>query len=663
MRGTRKTQEISDDIRANCPPAVQVRYVCFDIETNGLLPALDTIHSLVIRDLESDERLSCTDASSEYDSIDDGLTALHEAERVYGHNIIGFDLPAVQIVYPTWEPSGRVLDTLVMSRTRFAHLKEQDYGRARAHMLPSQYIGAHSLEAWGHRLRRGVLKTDYKGWCEENGIDEPFAEWRPEMQEYCEDDVDVNVLLIDRIRRAGALSRDTIDMEHDLARYLTQQERNGWPFDFEAAVRLQGELSARREELSSELVEAFGFWYEPKRKHGDIVEFTPKRNNSRYGYIEGATCSRLRRRDFNPGSRQHIANRLQTLYDWEPESFTPTGQPEIAEHTLKGLDMPEAPLLVEYLMVNTRLGQLAEGKKAWLKEMEDDQPEGGLITGLPHIHHACSNTTITHRHRHSHPNLGQVPALSVEYGKEMRGLFYVPEGWKLLGSDAAGLEMRCLAHYMARFDDGEFGESVLKGNKEDGTDPHSRNAEITRLPRDGRVSAKSFFYAYLYGAGDQKLGSFIKPHASEKEQRAEGKKLRAKFESGLEALGQVVKVTKKRAKKPGYVRLIDGRRAYCRSQHAALNTLLQGTGAIICKKWIQLFQDRLEEELGPQGWEGQWAALGWIHDEVQVAVREDEAEDVAQIITEAMPAVGEHFDFRLPLDADYDIGDTWAETH
>lgn len=632
-----------------------MKRLLFDIETNGFLEAMDTVHSLVIRDLDSKEQLSCTDSDPNAPGIIHGLDVLAKAESIYGHNIIGFDLPAIQKVYPRWKWTGRIVDTLVLSRTRFAHLKEQDFERTRAHKLPSQYIGLHSLEAWGYRL--GLLKDDYKDWCVRNGIDEPFAKWRQEMQDYCDQDVDVNVQLIHRLRRAGALSRDIIDMEHAVAWYLTQQERNGWPFDFEGAVRLQGELASKREELGRGLVKVFGSWVEKGKG------FTPKANNSRHGYVKGAACTKLKLKEFNPASRQHIANRLTTLYGWAPEEFTPGGQAKVDESTLKGLDFPEAPLLVEYLTIDKRLGQLAEGKQAWMAKMADDRIEGGTLTGMMHIHHACSNVTITHRHRHSHPNVAQVPSIEAPYGRQCRALWRVPPGWKLLGADAAGLEARCLAHYMAKWDDGEYGRILLSGSKEEGTDVHSVNSRILGIPRDGADSAKTWYYAYLYGAGDEKLGSIQKPTANPDAQKRAGKQLRTKFESGLPALGNLVDGVKAKAKTHGYVQLIDGRRAYCRSPHSALNTLLQGTGSIICKKWIQLFSARLTERFGPQGWKGKWAALGWIHDEVQIAVRPEIAEEAAQIIVQSIRDVADIFKLRIPLDGDYSVGEAWHETH
>lgn len=630
-----------------------------DIETNGLLsvsdeghPPLDRIHCLAIECLDTGEIMSCTDHDPERPSVAEGLEVIATAERIYGHNFIGFDIPAIQRVYPDWTYVGKVFDTMTMVRVRYAHIKEIDFGLARKNMLPSKHIGSQSLEAWGWRL--GILKGEYTQWCEDHDIENPWEVWRPEMQDYVEQDVRVNTALLLKLREDRAFPQVVLDVELELAWYLTQQHRNGWPFDFEKAVHLQGTLAQRREEIGEDLRELFGSWEEKGKL------FVPKRDNKKLGYVKGEPVQKYVTKTFNPASRDHIANRLMTLYGWKPTEFTPTGKPKVDETTLKGLDFPGCDLLVEYLTLAKRLGQLAEGRQAWMDRMEDDRYEGGALTGMNHIHHNVLATTITHRHRHSRPNLGQVPSVDAPFGAECRTLFTVPPGWKLMGSDVSGLELRCLAHYMARWDDGEYGKVILEG------DIHSVNAEALGL---SRPNAKTWIYAYLYGAGDAKLGFYVDPLASEDVQRANGKKLRAQFEKRIPALGNLVggvqsKVRKlDRAGKAPYLNLIDGRRCYVRSPHAALNSLLQGTGSVACKFWIVEFKKDMEAEFGPQGWDGQWAGLAWVHDEIQVAVREEHAERAGEIAVTAIERVTDILGFRIPLTGEYQVGDSWKETH
>lgn len=625
-----------------------MRHAVFDLETNGLLPECTKVHCLVLRDVETNEVLSCTDASKDYPSIQEGLGVLSKAERVYGHNVIGFDLPALRKLYPEWGYQGEIVDTLIAVRHRWAHLKEQDFVRARAGNLPKDMIGSHSLEAWGYRLRSD------KGSF---GKTTDWQEWSKEMQAYCEIDTLVNRELVLKIRQVGGIAPEALRLDMEVAWYLSQQERNGWPFDFQAAVHLQAKLTQREMDLEQQLVDEYGFWYEPGK------EFIPKRDNKTLGYTAGVPTTKVKQVHFNPRSRDHLAKVLQEEHGWVPTEFTPTGKPKVDESTLKALTVPVSDSMAEYLLVQKRLGQLATGKQAWLEKVDHEGPEGGAITGLPHIHHSVGNVTITHRHRHSHPNVAQTPASGVPYGAEMRALWTVPEGWKLLGSDAAGLELRCLAHYMARFDDGAYAHAILEGDKDQGTDIHSLNAAAIGVSRD---QAKTFIYAYLYGAGDAKLGSIVDPLAGMLRLKKLGRGLRSTFEAKIPALGKVTAGVKAKAKKSGYVNLIDGRRAYIRSPHAALNTLLQGTGSILCKTWIGTFNMHLMDTFRTPaggGWLHPWAALGWIHDEVQIAVRSEVAEEVAQIVTAAMPLVGDRFDFRVALEADYAIGKGWHDTH
>lgn len=634
-----------------------MRDVIFDIEGDGLLDDVTKIHSLVLRDLDTNEVLSCTDASPDYPSIREGLEVLKNARRIYGHNILRYDLPALRKLYPDFNvryERGRVFDTLVMTRIAYAHIAESDYDRAAKGKLPARLIGSHGLEAWGHRL--GVYKGEYTVWCEQNGIEDPWSTWRPEMQDYCEMDTEVNLAVI-RMLRAAQIPSEALFAELEFAAYLAQQERNGWPIDTEALYSLQAELLQRKHDLVEDLKSLFGSWYVP------VKEFTPKVNNKRLGYVAGAPCTQIKLVEFNPSSRQQIADRLQKVYGWKPTVFTPSGQPQVDESTLGGLDFPGVDKLMEYLLVDKRLGQVAEGKQAWVNHLTRDGWEGGRLTGMEHIHHSIGNVAVTHRHRHAHPNVGQVPANDAPYGVQCRSVWTVPPGWKLVGADASGLELRCLAHYVARWDGGKYGEAILNGRKEDGTDIHSMNAKALGLSRD---DAKTWIYAWLYGAGDVKLGSISHPHADEDTQRKVGARQRKRFLKSLPALKYLQDAVQKRAKEDGYVLLPDKRRAYIRHQHAALNTLLQGAGAIVCKWWGVEFNRRLMERFGTPhggGWDHAWAAVGWIHDEFQVAAREEHAEEVGRIMVESIAAVGEQLGWRIPLESEAHIGDNWSRTH
>ena len=612
-----------------------------DVESDGLLPELTTLHSLVLRDVATNDIVaSCS--HHEGPSIEHGLTLAANADVVYAHNGIDFDTRAIQKVYPRWQMRGKLRDTLVIARMRFAHIKDTDYQRFRQKKLPGKLIGSHSLKAWGYRL--GMLKGTF-------GEDADWATWSPEMQRYCELDTDVTRALVLHLRKSR-LAPESIETEHELAHYLVKQEENGVVFDLASALDLRGTLAEKRQELEVQLQGMFKPWYRKGK------EFTPKVNNTKLGYVKGRTQTKIILTHFKPSSRQHIADRLVRVYGWKPDAWTPGGQPQLDDDTIEALDLPAAQPLVDYLLVSKRLGQIADGKQAWLKHIVE-QPEGHYL-----IHGRVNQGgTVTHRASHSNPNLGQVPRTGSPYGEECRALFGVPEGWLMLGADASGLELRCLAHYMARWDGGAYGRTVVEGNNEDGTDVHSVNRDALGLEgSEGRNLTKTFVYALLYGSGDENLGRVLNPALSGAKAKALGKKYRARLMKGLPALDRLTAAVKQKAKR-GYLQAIDGRRVYVRSDHAALNSLLQSAGAIICKRWIVEANRRLTAEFGPQGWDGQWAAMLWVHDEIQLAVRPDIAERAARIVVESIEHMTEHFKFRVPLTGEAKLGRTWAETH
>lgn len=695
-----------------------MKNVVLDLETNDLEEVATCIHSLVIRDLDTDEVLaSCTDSCGKefhpivgggrYATLAEGVEILKTADRIYGHNLIRFDRPVLKRLREAEIPWEKVRDTLVISNFRFAHLKELDFEAIRKGKLKlpqGVHAGSHSLEAWGVRL--GIHKGSF------SKQDADWSTWTPEMQTYCEQDTKVTAALVRYFQRVGGIPAQAIEIEQELAEYLWLQEKNGWPIDLEKAGALQGKLAGRRGQLEDELRQQFKPWAVPVKAHREVVIFIPKARRSvtifddkeankafiaehgRRLTTPDAQYTKVVWTEFNPGSRFHIADRLQKLYGWKPTVFTPNGQPEVNEETLTGLpDIPGVNLLKEYLLVTKRLGQLAEGKEAWLTHATKERPFGGKLTGMAHVHGGVKqNGAVTHRAAHVHPNLGQVPAVTAPFGEECRGLFGVPRGWVQIGADASGLELRKLSHYMAKYDDGAYGKAVVYGKNDDGTDIHSINRDALGLVgKAGRNEAKRFIYAFLYGAGPHKLGTIVPPSTEEVDAYRSGKRwaaciekrkkngealddfnischlkgedLKAKFLKNLPALDRLISAVKGKAKESGYLLLQDGRRVYVRHQHAALNSLLQGSGAIDCKAWIVRFNRRFTQEFGPQGWTGKWAALGWIHDEVQIAVRPEIEKRAKEILVEEIRATGEMFASRVPLDGEAKSGRNWADTH
>lgn len=618
--------------------------VVFDTETNGLLDEVHTIHSLVIEDLDSDRRWSFHDNTTcDHERINTGLAMLAEADEAWAHNAIGFDAPALKIVYPNFSfKPGALRDSLVGIKIRWAHIREKDFELKAKGRLPANMIGRHSLEAWGHRL--GLHKGAYDGGWEN---------WSPEMQAYCEQDVAVLKRIVQVIYKDG-FSQQAYDIEHAVNEYLFHQEHGGFPFDLEKAVALQAKLAARREEIDVELRKAFGSWTV------DLPPLVPKRDNKKKGWVAGVPVPRSKVVEFNPASRAHIANRLQKLYNWKPTKYTDKGAIQVDETILAGMDFPECPLLVERFLLEKRLGSLVEGKQAWMSCAKPNK-----ITKMVHVHgRVNSEGAVTHRMSHSHPNMAQVPAATSKFGAECRSLWTVPKGWRLVGSDSAALELRCLAHYLAKYDDGAYAKTVVEGTQELGTDIHSVNRDALGLEgKEGRNKAKTFIYAFLYGAGDAKIGSIFEPTAGIERQKKVGKHFKAQFLRGLPALDYLLKAVSAQAKKHGYLLLPDGRRVYIRSEHAALNSLLQGAGAIICKQAMVVINSTLVQEYGLPGWDRQWTQCATVHDELQIACRELIAQPVADICVTGWRAPTEIFNWRCPLDGAATIGANWYSTH
>lgn len=589
----------------------------FDIETNALeLEEITKLHTMAVYDYETD-----TFTRFDKEKVTEGVELLAQADVVVGHNIINFDIPVIQKFFPWFQPT-KIVDTLVWTRLVYPDIKDIDIGLFKKGRIPGELIGRHSLEAWGHRL--GEYKDDF-------GKTTDWQEWSQEMSDYCEQDVRVTKKLFERLQKKG-VSEEALKLEHDVAHIIKRQVDNGFPFDVEKAETLYVKLLSRREELEKKLVDTFGSWYEPDGKAR-----VPKVSNRKRGITKGAAYTKIKLVTFNPASRAHIAKRLQHLYDWEPKEFTPSGQPKVDESVLSELDYPEAKLLAEYMMIQKRIGQLAEGNKAWLKLVKNGRIHGEVIT----------NGAVTGRMTHNNPNVAQVPAVSVPYGRECRELFKPRDGWVQVGCDASGLELRCLAHYMARYDDGAYAKVLLEG------DIHTENQKAAGLPT--RDNAKTFIYAFLYGAGNEKLGSIVGGGKNA------GARLRRRFLNRLPALKKLTDQVKETAKRRGYLIGLDKRHLKVRSLHSALNTLLQSAGAIIMKKALVI----LDEDLQAKGFvPGEdYEFLANIHDEWQMECRPEIAEEVGKTAAEAIRKAGEHFKFRCPLDGEYQIGKNWAETH
>jgi DNA polymerase-1 len=590
----------------------------FDIETDGL--EATKVHCIVAKDITTKKVYTFRP-----DQIEEGIKFLNDAEMLIGHNIMAYDCPTLQRLYPeVYNVNGKIRDTLVYSRLIWPDRKDRDFTLFRQNRLPGNLIGSHGLKAWGYRL------GFYKGSFHENA---DWSEFSEEMLEYCKQDVELNTRLLHVIIKQK-YPLDAVDLEHDIHSICLRQQWAGFPFDDAEGMKLYGKLSKRRTEIQEELVSTFGSWWESQG------EVTPKRTvnyKDRPGTVEGAPYTKIIRITFNPASRHHIAKCLIEKYGWKPKELTETKEPKVDEKVLSGLKYPEARLLSEYLMIQKRIGQLAEGKQAWLKLSKEGRIHGQVTT----------MGAVTSRCTHQNPNLAQVPSVKAEYGNECRSLFYAPKGYKMLGCDVSGLELRCLAEAMSEFDGGAYGKELLNG------DIHTANQMAAGLPT--RDNAKTFIYGFLYGAGDEKIGSIIGKG------KKEGARLKKAFLAKTPALKKLRDKVKNQVESQGYLEGIDKRRMPIRSAHSAVNTLLQGMGAILCKRWVVIFHKLCEEQGLVHGED--YTQVAYVHDELQILVKEEIAEKLGELCVDAIRQAGEYYNLSLPLDGEFKIGNNWAETH
>tara|TARA_E500000081_G_scaffold99133_1_gene100226 strand:+ start:20 stop:1324 length:1305 start_codon:yes stop_codon:yes gene_type:complete len=431
---------------------------------------------------------------------------------------------------------------------------------------------------------------------------------------------------------------DYVKLEMQVAEIMSQQEASGFRFDMDAAIRVRSELQEEFDALSQRITSVY------KYVPGKV--FTPKRADKKKGYVAGAPMTRLI--DFNPTSRQNIAWALQTFRGARFTKVTNTGKPKVDEATIgemrdaalsqgNQLLHDECEMFIRLLTLQKWLGQLSEGTNSWFNSIEGD----GCI------HHSCTLATQTGRNAHRGPNLGQV--VSAPWARE---LFVPHPGMVMVGADLEGLELRCLGHYLSRYDDGNFADVVLNG------DIHQQNADRVGCTRK---EVKTITYAFIYGAGDAKLGHSLSPELSDAQKKTLGGELRRKFLDAIPGLEPLIDAVKLKVRSTGRLRGLDGRPIFCKAEHASLNYLLQSAGAILSKRWVVVGQDLLDD--AGLTYDVDYTRCAYVHDEVQLSVVPQEVDRVKELLENAAPIAGEYYNFRVPITASADSGANWAATH
>lgn len=614
-----------------------------DCETDGLLPEMTRMWCLGVFDLSTRRYTNYSDVpESGSPPLEEGFDHLRSFDRIVFHNGVGFDLFAINRTTKGAPLDRRkVFDTMVGSR------------------LADPEARGHSLEVIGQAL--GFPKGDHTD----------FSKWSPEMESYMRQDIRITYVKYEELAKRLEGWGRSVEIEHETAYLIALQMQNGFGFNVPEAQKLLAELLAERAVAEEKLKAVF-----PPILVADDL-FIPKKDDKKRGYSKDCPMTKIVLEEFNASSRQQIAKRLIRKYGWKPTVYTQGGSPEVSEETLKGLDYPEAPIACEYLRLDKMISMLdAEPKSngsggGWLKH-----EKAGRIYG-----YVNTNGAVTGRMTHSRPNVAQA-----DKDHRMRALWIPRPGWFLVGCDAEGIELRIMAHYLARYDGGAFARAVVEGKKEDGTDAHSINQRIAKLYSRNSPGAKTLIYAMIYGAGDPKLGTIILedaqaagtyPHpdyvalkptrrssanATLEWKKRMGRTVREAIQTGIVGYGDLVDAVKFKAKSQGYLVGLDGRRIYTRSEHSALNTLFQGGGAIIMKRALGLFH---EWALGEGfGYEWDFAYCANVHDEVQMEVRNAEhAPILGKGFADAITKAGVDLGVRCPLAGSFAVGANWAETH
>jgi DNA polymerase I-like protein with 3'-5' exonuclease and polymerase domains len=491
------------------------------------------------------------------------------------HNGISFDAPVLNRLLGTNIKPHQIVDTLILSQ-----------------LLNPIRDNGHSLEAWGNRL--AMPKGDV----------DTFEVYTPDMLEYCKQDVHITHKLFEVLQKEGrGFSKSSVYLEHQVRLIIDQQEKNGFYLDMQKAMSLYNKLRDEANGLEKWAVTTF----DPT-----VVELKTKTK-----YIP-----------FNIGSRQQIAERLMEL-GWKPKQHTDKGNIIINEAVLDTIELPEAKKFSRFFLLQKRIAQI----KSWIEACDDTD---GRVHGR-----VMTLKTITGRMSHHSPNMAQIPAVRSPYGKECRDCWTVdnPYTHSIVGTDASGLELRCLAHLM---NDATFTDILLTG------DIHTHNMQMAGLTN--RDQAKTFIYAFMYGAGASKIGQIVGAGAKE------GQQLINKFLSSMPALKRVRDSVTKAASK-GMIKGIDGRLLHIRSPHSALNTLIQGAGAVVCKVWLINMIKRIRRT----GVDAKLVAS--IHDEYQFEVLTKDVKRFGQLTKDAMKDTEKQLQMKCPLDNEWKVGRTWAQTH
>lgn len=623
-----------------------MRTCVYDIEGNDLLIKCTTIHCIVIEDMETGEVFSYRPHE-----IEDGYRKLQTYDTCIGHNVLGYDKPVLERFFPHLGTLPHHDDTFIMSRMLWG---------------PDDCpAGRHGLKAWGEYFNYPKIEFH------------EFDVFTEEMLTYCIQDVSLNVKVLNYLREEWTPDLDYgYKLECNVRSIITKQEQNGFTIDLDRHTDLLNHLEYEQAKVrdsidriipSAELTMKTPAYYIADGK----ATFKTKKDAKAAGYkdktiVRGPLRTKTLR--FNPGSGQQIVDYFQSTYSWEPSVFTENDNASMTGEVLENLDFPEAELFAEYQLLGKRVSQVA----SWPKFVILDRIHGSV--------HSLG--TVTFRMSHSNPNVGQVTAKNKKHGADCRKCWGPRKGWRLVGTDAKGLEVRMLANALYPYDNGKYIPVVCDG------DPHEYNNQLAGL--GDRNVAKTGIYAFMYGGGIIKLGKVAKGSASvraeargiiipigymrymakvgldtEENMQAAcmGIVLKKRFRQNIDGFGTLLDALTEEwiANGKKWIRGIDGRRIPCDKENILLSRRLQSDGAIVMKEALRQHYILMYRAVGPHG--ERWAYCANIHDEFQVECEPDVVETAKKLGHEAIRRAGVVLGLRCPLAGDSNEGGNWFETH
>jgi DNA polymerase-1 len=646
----------------------------WDTESNGLLGEATKLHSVGVIGLGED--ISAAD-QPHHMPIVEALKRLATADIRVAHNGQDFDERITRRLYPWWDPDGTVLDTLLIARLLFPVPSK---AAPNNHKVPPQLRTRQSLEAWGYRL----------GEKKDKGFDAgDWQTWSPEMQAYMMQDVVVLKRLF-AFLMAQKPPRAAVELEHDFAAIMRRQEQWGFTFDMDKALDLQAHLNERRTTIELELIHSFGTWWEPGKltkpsvtRNVKLPDF-PDVTIPRFGaggkplkpyvgpplctFTEGCAYTPVSFTEFQPSSRDHVRKMLYQRHKWKPHKFTDKGAPVVDDEVLRALPYPEAQALADFFQVDKLAGYVSKGKNAWLKTAVEEAP--GVFR-----QHGRVNTigTYTFRCSHSNPNTAQIPSRDPHYGHLCRCLFTARPGFQLVGFDGAGMQLRLLAHYLARWDGGTYAGVFERGEDAHAFMRDSIGTDLMGEGSEGRSKGKTLNYALTFGGGERKLGSIVSPHAKDADKVSLGKVVKERmlpvFGTAFDDLKDALR---SRVEDTGHIVGLDGRKARVPKPHAALATLLQMGEAVVMRKALVLADKELQrrgltpgvDRAGiPHPDKADYEFCANVHDEAQADVRPQHVATFTEVALWAVPEAGRSFNLKCPLASDVKVGANWSETH